>query len=31
MIVYGYSAVTVRRYPKSWAEIIGSGLAAPTF
>lgn len=31
MIVYGYSAVTVRRYPKSWAEIIGTGLAAPTF
>ena len=31
MIVYGYSAFTVRRYPKAWAEIIGTGLAAPTF
>jgi HK97 family phage major capsid protein len=31
MIVYGYSAFTVRRYPKSWGEIIGTGLAAPTF
>lgn len=31
MIVYGYSANTVGRYPKAWAEIIGSGLAAPTF
>lgn len=30
-VVYGYSAVTVRRYPKAWAEIIGTGLAAPTF
>jgi HK97 family phage major capsid protein len=31
MIVYGYSANTVGRYPKAWAEIIGTGLAAPTF
>ncbi len=31
MIVYGYSANSVGRYPKAWAEIIGSGLAAPTF
>lgn len=31
MVVYGYSAYTVRRYPKAWAEIIGTGLAAPTF
>lgn len=31
MIVYGYSACTVRRYPKAWGEIIGTGLAAPTF
>lgn len=31
MIVYGYSAATVGRYPKAWAEIIGTGLAAPTF
>jgi HK97 family phage major capsid protein len=31
MIVYGYSAFTVRRYPKAWGEIIGTGLAAPTF
>jgi HK97 family phage major capsid protein len=31
IIVYGYSAFTVRRYPKAWAEIIGTGLAAPTF
>jgi HK97 family phage major capsid protein len=31
MVVYGYSANTVGRYPKAWAEIIGSGLAAPTF
>ena len=31
MVVYGYSAFTVRRYPKAWAEIIGTGLAAPTF
>lgn len=31
MIVYGYSAFTVRRYPKAWAEIIGTGLATPTF
>jgi HK97 family phage major capsid protein len=31
MIVYGYSAFTVRRYPKAWAEIIGTGLAAPSF
>ena len=31
MIVYGYSACTVGRYPKAWAEIIGTGLAAPTF
>ena len=31
MIVYGYSAFTVRRYPKAWAEIIGTGLAAPAF
>jgi HK97 family phage major capsid protein len=31
MVVYGYAAYTVGRYPKSWAEIIGTGLAAPTF
>ena len=31
MIVYGYAAMTVGRYPKAWAEIIGTGLAAPTF
>jgi HK97 family phage major capsid protein len=31
MVVYGYSAFTVRRYPKAWAEIVGTGLAAPTF
>jgi HK97 family phage major capsid protein len=31
MVVYGYSANTVGRYPKAWAEIIGTGLAAPTF
>jgi HK97 family phage major capsid protein len=31
MIVYGYSCATVGRYPKAWAEIIGTGLAAPTF
>lgn len=31
MVVYGYAAYTVGRYPKSWAEIIGTGLAAPSF
>lgn len=31
MIVYGYAAMTVSRYSKAWAEIIGTGLAAPTF
>lgn len=31
MVVYGYAAMTVGRYPKAWAEIIGTGLAAPTF
>ena len=31
MIVYGYSAFTVNRYPKSWAIIDGSGLVTPTF
>ena len=31
MIVYGYSCATVGRYPKAWGEIIGTGLAAPTF
>jgi len=31
MIVYGYSAFTVNRYPKSWALIDGSGLVTPTF
>jgi HK97 family phage major capsid protein len=31
MVVYAYNAWTVRRYPKAWAEIIGTGLAAPTF
>jgi HK97 family phage major capsid protein len=31
MIVYGYAAMTVGRYPKAWAEIIGTGLATPTF
>lgn len=31
MVVYAYNAWTVRRYPKAWAEIIGTGLATPTF
>ena len=31
MIVYGYSAFTVNRYPKSWAIIDGTGLVTPTF
>ena len=31
MIVYGYSAFTVNRYPKSWSLIDGSGLVTPTF
>jgi len=31
MIVYGYSAFTSNRYPKSWARIGGTGLVTPTF
>ena len=31
MIVYGYSAFTVNRYPKAWAIVDGTGLVTPTF
>jgi HK97 family phage major capsid protein len=31
MIVYGYSAFTANRYPKSWSIIDGSGLIPPVF
>jgi len=31
MVVYGYSAFTSNRYPKSWARIGGTGLVTPTF
>ena len=31
VIVYGYAAYTANRYPKAWAKITGTGLAAPTF